>query len=203
MSRVGFADNRKCRKPLIQINVKETFVADHIKPILKDATMPEQSSMHSQLSWTKERIDEMDWTPILASLESRTRQLKADFKEKADPLIADMKKRRDDFQAHAKAQAEAGEAAWHAAKAQLDAQWHGFEPPVKTCSEDVGEELEQKQATFREVTRPKRRPGRIRLKSFMLRRGRSQQADEAEARLQKLKQAGTKSWTALSAALAE
>ena len=111
--------------------------------------MPEQSSMHSYLSWTKERIDEMDAT--LASLESRTSQFKAEATAKGNQLIADLKKQRDDFEDCAKAQAQAGEGAWHAAKAQLDSQWHGFEAQVKTYFESVGRQLEQQQATFRQV----------------------------------------------------
>ena len=62
--------------------------------------MSEQSSMHSYLSWTKERIDEMDAT--LASLEARAGRVKADSQAKADQLIADLKKRRDEFQAKVK-----------------------------------------------------------------------------------------------------
>ena len=53
--------------------------------------MPEQSSMHGYLNWTKLRIDEMD--AILASLEAKMSQVKADSKAKADQLVADLKKR--------------------------------------------------------------------------------------------------------------
>ena len=179
--------------------------------------MPEQSSMHSDLSWTKERIDEMD--AILASLESHTSELKADAKTKADQLIAEMKKRRDDFQANAKAHAEAGEAAWHAAKAQLDSEWHGFETQVKTYFEGVGKQLEQQQATFRDVAAAQATAWQDAAEKLhsqaqqVAEAGRAEveakikqlraDAAEAEARLQKLKQAGTESWTALSAALAK
>jgi hypothetical protein len=68
-----------------------------------EAMMPEQSSAHFYLNWTKERIDEMDAT--LASLEAKASQVHADSKAKADQLIADLKKRRDEFQATAKKQA--------------------------------------------------------------------------------------------------
>ena len=76
--------------------------------------MPDQSSMHIYLNWTKERIDEMDAT--LASLEAKASQVKANSKAKADQLVADLKKRRDEFQANAKTQAQAGEAALHGAR---------------------------------------------------------------------------------------
>lgn len=78
-------------------------------------------------------------------------QVKAESKAKADQMLADMKKRRDEFQAKAKAQAQAGEAAMQASKAQLESQWHGFEAQVKTYFETVGKQVEQQQATFRDV----------------------------------------------------
>ena len=62
-----------------------------------------------------------------------------------------MKKRRDEFQAKAKAQAQAGEAAMQANKAQLESQWRGFEAQVKTYFDTVGKQIEQQQATFRDV----------------------------------------------------
>ena len=46
--------------------------------------MAEQSSMHSYLEWTKQRIDEMD--AVLASLESKAGQMQADFKVRASNL---------------------------------------------------------------------------------------------------------------------
>ncbi len=42
-----------------------------------EMTMSEQSSMHSYLNWSKERIDEMD--AILASLEAKAGQVQVDF----------------------------------------------------------------------------------------------------------------------------
>jgi hypothetical protein len=105
--------------------------------------------MHIYLNWTKQRLDEMDAT--LASLEAKASQQKADAKAKSDQLIADLKKRRDEFQAKAKAQAEASEASWQAAKTQLEAQWNGFEAQVKTYFETVGKQVEQQQATFRDI----------------------------------------------------
>ena len=111
--------------------------------------MPEHSSMHIYLNWTKQRLDEMD--AALASLEAKAGQQKADVKAKADQLIADLKKRRDEFQAKAKAQAEANEAAWQAAKPQLESQWNGFQAQVKTYFETVGKQVEQQQTTFRDI----------------------------------------------------
>jgi LPS O-antigen subunit length determinant protein (WzzB/FepE family) len=48
--------------------------------------MPTQSSAHFFLHWAKERIDEMD--VVLASLEAKASQQKAEAKAKVDQLIA-------------------------------------------------------------------------------------------------------------------
>jgi hypothetical protein len=179
--------------------------------------MPDQSSMHIYLNWTKERIDEMDAT--LASLEAKASQVKADSKAKADQLVADLKKRRDEFQANAKTQAQAGEAALHAAKAQLESQWKGFETQVKAYFDMVGKQIEQQQATFRDVAAAQAKAWREAADKLHAEAGKvasTKRADidaavkqmkadatEAEAGLQKLKQAGGESWAVLSAALAE
>ena len=172
--------------------------------------MPEQSSMHSYLSWTKERIDEMDAT--LASLEARAGRVKADSQAKADQLIADLKKRRDEFQAKVKAEAAADQT-------QLRSQWHGFEAKVKTYFETVDKQIDQQQATFRDVAAAQQKAWREageRLHNEAAKIAAAKRPDidaavkqmkadasEAEARLQKLKQAGSESWAALSAALEE
>ena len=179
--------------------------------------MPEHSSMHSYLNWTKERLDEMDAT--LASLEAKASQVKADSKAKADQLITDLKKRRDEFQVKVKAQSQAGEAALQAIKTQLEPQWQAFEAHVKTYFETVGKQIELQQATFRDVATAQVKAWReaadkvhdAAAKVATEKRAnvdaavKQMKADaaEAEARLQKLKQAGKESWAALSAALAE
>ena len=172
--------------------------------------MPEQSSMHSYLSWTKERIDEMDAT--LASLEARAGRVKSDSQAKADQVIADLKKRRDEFQAKVKAQV-AGD------QTQLQSQWHGFEAKVKTYFETVDKQIDQQQATFRDVAAAQQKAWREAAEKLHNEAAKiaaakrpeidavvkqmKADASEAEARLQKLKQAGSESWTALSAALEE
>jgi hypothetical protein len=182
-----------------------------------EAMMPERSSMHFYLNWAKERIDEMDAT--LASLERKASQVQADSKAKADQLIADLQKRRNEFEATIKKQAEAGEAAWERTKAQLESQWNGFEAQVKTYIDMVGKQIEQQQATFRDVAAAQLKAWREAADKFhsaATKLAAERRADidaavkqmkadasEAEARLQKLKGAGRESWTALSAALAD
>jgi hypothetical protein len=179
--------------------------------------MPAQSSMHFYLNWTKERIDEMDAT--LASLEGNASQVQAEFKVKANQLIADLKKRRDEFQVAVKKQAETGEATWERTKAQLESQWNAFEAQVKSYINTVGKHIEQQQATFRDVAAAQVKAWREAADKFhdaATKLADERRADidaavnqmkvdasEAEARLQKLKQAGSVSWAALSVALAE
>jgi hypothetical protein len=173
--------------------------------------------MHFYLNWTKERLDEMDAT--LASLEAKASQLRADAKATAEQSIGDLKKRRNEFQIKAKAQAEASESAWHTAKTQLESQWSGFEAQVKTYFETVGKQVEQQQSTFRDIAAAQVKAWREAADKFhgaatkvatekranidtAIKQMRAD-AVEADARLQKLKQAGSESWTALSDALAE
>jgi len=179
--------------------------------------MPEQSSMHFYLNWAKERIDEMD--AALASFEVKAGEAKAESKVKAEQIIADLKKRRDEFQVQLKAQAEAGEAAWARNKAELEKQWNGFETQMKVYFESAGKQLEQQQATFKDIAAAQAKAWREAADKFREAAGKvaathtgdfdaalkqmKSDASEAEARLQKLKQAGSESWTVLGAALAE
>jgi hypothetical protein len=179
--------------------------------------MAEQSKLHFYLNWAKERIDEMDAT--LASLEAKASQVQADSKARASQLITELQKRRDEFQATVKTQAEAGEAAWQRTKTQLESRWNDFEAQVKTYIETVGKQVDQQQATFRDVAAAQMKAWReaadtlhdAAVKVAAERRAdidvavkqMKAQASEAETRLQKLKQAGNDSWTALGAALAE
>jgi hypothetical protein len=179
--------------------------------------MPERSSMHFYLNWAKERIDEMD--AALASLEVKATQAKADSKVKGDQVIADLKKRREEFQVSLRAQAEAGEAAWARAKADLEPQWNGFEAQVKTYFESAGKQVEQQQATFKDIAAAQAKAWREAADKFQdeaskvaaarrddidtaLKQMKSD-ASEAGARLEKLKQAGNNSWSVLSAGLTQ
>jgi hypothetical protein len=179
--------------------------------------MSEQSSMHFYLSWAKERIDEMD--AALASFEVKATEVKADSKVKADQIVADLKKRRDEFQALLKTQAEAGEPAWARAKTDLEKHWSGFEAQMKTYFEGAGKQIEQQQATFKDIAAAQGKAWREAAGQFREAAGKvtearttdldaalkqlKSDASEAEARLHKFKQAGGESWSVLSAALAE
>jgi hypothetical protein len=127
-----------------------------------------------------------------------------------------LKKRRAEFQAKAKAQAEAGEAAWQAAKTQLELQWNSFEARVKTYFETVGNQVEQQQATFRDIAAAQVKAWHEGADKFheaatkfaaekranLDAAVKQMKADAAKAEAQ-LKQAGSESWAALSGALAE
>lgn len=179
--------------------------------------MSGNSSMHVYLNWAKERIDEMD--AALASFEIKAGEAKADAKVKADQTLADLTKRRDEFQALLKTQAEAGEAAWARSKAEMEQQWNGFEAQMKTYFESAGKQIEQQHATFNDIAAAQAKAWREAADKFREAAGKvaadrtadldaalkqmKSDASEAEARLQKLKQAGTESWSVLSAALSE
>jgi hypothetical protein len=182
-----------------------------------EMVMSEQSSMHFYLSWAKERIDEMD--AALASFEVKATEAKAESRVKADEIVVDLKKRRDEFQARLKTQAEAGEAVWACAKTDLEKHWIGFEAQMKTYFENAGKQIEQQQATFKDIAAAQAKAWREAADQFRKAAGKvtdagttdldaalkqlKSGASEAEARLQKLKQAGNDSWAVLSAALAE
>ncbi|WP_035983171.1 hypothetical protein, partial [Bradyrhizobium sp. STM 3843] len=146
-------------------------------------------------------------------------QTAAEMKPKVDQVISDLKQRRDEFKASLKAQHDAGEAAWQQAKADMETQWEGFEAQVQTYFEGLGKQLEQQQATFKDVAAAQAKAWREATATFhdaaskfaatgqanveaAIAKMKSDGA-EAEARLQKLKQTGSGSWTVLSAALAD
>jgi hypothetical protein len=179
--------------------------------------MPEHSSMHPYLEWTKQRIDEMDAT--LASLAAKAGEMQADSRTKAEQFIADLKKRRDAFQTQVKTSAEAGDAALQAAKAQLEAQWNAFETQVKAYFATVGKQIEQQQATFRDIAAAQMKAwheaaDKIHDEASKFAAARradveaavrqmEAEAEQADARLEKVRQAGNESWSALGAALTE
>jgi hypothetical protein len=177
--------------------------------------MSEQSSLHAYLTWTKQRLDEMDAT--LASFEAKASHVKADAKARAAQLIADLKKRRKEFGAEAKEHAEANDAALRASKAQLEKLWASFEAQVKTYLETVGKDIEQKRSTFMDIATAQAKAwgeateklhsaaaklaAENRAKADTAIAQMRAEAAEAKARLEKLRHAGDESRAALSAAL--
>lgn len=179
--------------------------------------MATESSMHFYLNWAKERLDEMD--AALASLEAKSGGLKSDLKAKSEELIKRLKNGRDKFRALIDKQRGEGEAAWAHTKAELQAQWRDFEARVAEYLSLFGKQIGQQQATFRDLADAQMKAWRTASSEFQAaavriageRRTRvdatlkEMQADaaKAEARLQKLKQAGEESWTALNDALVD
>ena len=143
--------------------------------------MAEQSSMHFYLNWAKERIDAMD--AALASFETKAGQVQA--KVKTSQLIVDLKNQRDALQETVKQQAKAGEVAWERTKTQWEPQWNSFEAQMKTYMDTATKFAAGRRAELEASVRQMRADA------------------QADARLQKLKQAGSESWMTLSAALAE
>ncbi|NJO32117.1 MAG: hypothetical protein HC869_02325 [Rhodospirillales bacterium] len=177
----------------------------------------QSSSAHLFLGWAKARIDEMDAT--LASLENKAAEMKAEARVKADQFIVDMKKRRDEFASTVNKQAAAGEAAWDSAKVRLEAEWKGFETDTTKYLETFGKNMEQQLDVFQSQATAQLHAWRgtadkldAAAKEFAIERRREidaavarmkTDATLAEEKLQKLAGAGTESWTALTAALAE
>jgi hypothetical protein len=173
--------------------------------------------MHFFLNWAKERIDEMDAT--LASLESKAGEVQADSRVKANQFITNLRKQRDTFRETVEKQAEAGEAAWARTKTQLEAEWNGFEDEVTKYIEAFGRQVGQQQATFQGLVAAQLKAWREMTDKIQAATGEfaaghrneidasvtrmKAEAAAAEEKLQKLARAGTESWSALSAALAE
>src|SRR5208283_1990898 len=177
--------------------------------------MTENSSQHAYVTWTKQRLDEID--AALASIETKAGHLEAGAKAKATQLIADLKKRRGDFEAEVKANLKAGETALQASKTRLEKQWTSFEAELKTYVETVGKDIDQKRATFADIAAAQAKAwGEAveKLQSAAAELGAENRAKvdkaiaqlqagktEAKAHIEELKQAGDESWAALSAAL--
>ncbi len=174
-------------------------------------------SAHFFLNWAKGRIDEMDAT--LASLESKADQIQAETRVKADQFITELKKKRDEFESTVKKQAEAGEAAADGAKVRLEAEWKGFQTETQKYLETFGQGIEQQRAVFQGQATAQLNAWRetadklgAATKEFAIERRREidetvsrmkADAATAEKKLQDLARAGTESWSALNAALAE
>lgn len=184
----------------------------------KDRVMSRQtSSAHFFLSWARERIDEMDAT--LASLESRSAQMQAETQARADQFIAEMKNKRDEFESAVRTQADAGETAADGAKARLETEWKAFQAETKKYLETFGKGIEQEHAVFQSQVAAQLNAWRetadklnAAAKEFAVERRREidatvsrMKADAvtAEKKLQDLARAGTESWSALNAALAD
>jgi hypothetical protein len=184
---------------------------------MENVQMPTHSSIHFYLNWAKERIDEMDAT--LASFEGKVSEVQADARAKANQTLADMRKKRDDFRDTVKKQAQANEAGWIREKARLESEWNAFETEAKKYVETFGKQIEQQQATFERLATAQVKAWRqaadnLRTagKEFAAKHQseidatvKHMEADAAaaEEKLQKLNQAGIKSWSALMGALGE
>ena len=179
--------------------------------------MPMQSNIHFYVNWAKERLDEMDAT--LTSFENKVAEVQADARDRADKVLSVMREKRDEFRNIVKKQAEANEAGWITAQAQLEAEWGSFETEAKKYVESFVKQVEQQQATFKlqaaaqlnawreaadklgsaanEFAAERRNEIDAALKRM------NADAVAAEAKLLKLSEAGTQSWSVLTAALTE
>lgn len=179
--------------------------------------MVTQSNINFFANWGKERLDEME--AALTSLEARSAEVQSDLRDKAARVLTDLAKQRDAFRDTLKKQSETGEAAWSETKAKMEADWRVFEAEAGKYVDSFGKQLEQQQATFKLQADAQLKAWREavdRLGNDAKKFASEHRADvdaaltrmtadaaEAEKKLEKLKQAGTHSWSALMTALAE
>ena len=179
--------------------------------------MGSQSNIHFYVNWAKERLDEMEAT--LTSLEGKAGEVQADARDKADKVLASLQKKRDEFRDTIKKHAEANEAAWVSTKTKLESEWSFFETEVTKYVESFGKQVEQQQATFKlqaaaQLNAWREAASKLGSNAQEFAAERRAEIDAAvkrmnadaaaaEEKLQQLNQAGTQSWSALMAALAE
>jgi hypothetical protein len=175
------------------------------------------SSAHFYLNWAKERIDEMD--AVLTSLEGKTNQVATESRAAAETIVADLHAKRAAFSSEMKKQGQIGEAAWLQAKEKLESDWNAFQAGAKRFVEDFGQQLNLQRATFEEVAAAQQKAWReaadkIQAASAEFAADRRAKVEAAvqqmkaaasttEANIQKFAKAGSQSWTAMNAALAE
>jgi hypothetical protein len=179
--------------------------------------MPMQSNIHFYVNWAKERLDEMDAT--LTSFENKVAEVQADARDRADKVLSVMREKRDEFQNIVKKQAEANEAGWITAQAQLESEWGSFETEAKKYVESFVKHAEQQQETFKlqaaaQLNAWREAADKLGSAANEFAAGRRNEIDAAlkrmnadavaaEAKLLKLSEAGTQSWSVLTAALTE
>ncbi len=168
------------------------------------------------LDWSRERIGEMDAT--LASLESKTGELRAESRAAADQFIANLRAQRDAFRASVEKQRQVSDAAWARTKVRLENDWTVFENQLSRYVEDIGKEVEQQQTTFDLLVAAQLKAWREAAEKLHDAAGQftverqhdidatvqrmKADAAAAEEKLRKLGR-GAESWSALNAALAE
>jgi hypothetical protein len=179
--------------------------------------MVTHSNINFFTNWGKERLGEMEAT--VNALQAKAAEVQSDVREKATKVLADLCNQRDEFRDTLKKQSEAGEAAWTEVKSKLDADWRGFEAEVGKYVESFGKQIEHQQATFKlqaDAQLKAWREAADKLGSDANKLASEHRGDidaaltrmsadaiEAEKKLDKLKDAGTHSWSALMAALTE
>jgi hypothetical protein len=208
--------------PVKASSIKKIFRKGPSKGRLEDgmATQqqtPSSNGIHFYANWAKERIDEIDAT--LSSLESKAGEVQAEARTRANQLLADLRAKRDEFRNTIKKQAESNEAAWINAKTRLESDWTAFEAQVQKYVETFAKQAEQQHALFQARTTAQLKSlnevtDRLfgDAKEFAAERRaeidatvKRMKADATarQEKLDKLSRAGSESWAALNAALAE
>ena len=133
--------------------------------------------------------------------------------------MRDLQRRRAEFAAAVKSLADAGEETLECARAELESKWAGFEAQMEAYMETAGKEAVHRHAIFREMAAVQAKAWREAAEKLLesaqkaaaarrpeidaaAKRMKAEAAD-AETQLHKFKAAGSESWAAYSAALAQ
>jgi hypothetical protein len=155
----------------------------------------------------------------LALFESKVGTFQGDARAKAESALTDMRAKRDAFRETIRKEGEMTEADWTRAKVALEADWGAFEASVQKYIDAAGVKGEQQKAAFQVRADAQRKAWQEAIDKFENtaagvaadRRAdvdsavKQMKADAAaaEAKLEKLKVAGTESWSSYRKALAE
>ena len=161
----------------------------------------------------------MKWTPRLLWLTARLQKCRRMCGPKQQQFAAELRAKRNEFDSALKKQTQAGEAAWESAKTRLEAEWKEFQHVLKEYTDTLGKHIEQQQAVFQSQVEAQLKAWHntadqlnAAAKAFAADSRREvdaaivrmkADATAAEQKLAKLTQAGTESWSALTAALTE
>ena len=177
-----------------------------------------RGSVRSQrFNWAKVRLDEIDAT--LTAWEAAVAKLQGDAKTKAETALANMRAKRDAFRETIRKDTEQIETDWNREKAVRDADWKSFEASAQKFIDDATTEVQLQKTAFRARADAQQRAwqdaiDKLQQNAAKLTAENKAKADAAlkemkadaaaaQAKLEKLKGAGTESWAAYQQALAD
>jgi DUF2934 family protein len=175
----------------------------------------QQRRFHADITWAKERLDEMD--AALGALEREARGVQPAARAKIKRLIADLHKQRDEFRHGVMTEIQAGGATWQRSMSQLQVQLDGF---IARLTKHIGvfeKQAGAQQRVFRDLAAAQSRAWRDAAEKihgstveFAAERGAEVKriaqkmevdASKTESQLREMIGAGKESWSAVRDAL--